>query len=858
VVFPTVSRAKNMHPCIAVACVFAFIPCLQASTCDAAVPCHSVLMWLGAIMPGVSGKALSQQAVVRMEVFSHGNLQVIDHQDNDKAPSDSNLVTPELDAVVQRMHYWSTAHTPKKESRPGHPHMQYLLFDIDKGGLNNIRIGWEVAGVIAYHTGRTLVLPPAVPFYMIDWGGPQFKPVKHGTKSRVEDFVSLSQLKSGLPTLTFAEFRAQASKALNISKHMTDQEVLDSWQDRTQWETFSADNICELNIYNTPAKAIYIKQGEDAETGRIFVCSEWTKLGTPKMTLDGQHWTVPEPASSLLKNNFIWNDEVFQLAALIVQDLGIFQYNALHARYGDFQFKEARNSGKNIGSTWFESRLGHQLFRDATLYVATDDTTDALIESFRSQGINAKWSKDYFQNPHSPIADLLEHKGAVRVNQLKGPVEQLVCAFGRIFVGTRYSTFSGYINQLRIYADAPQHGPLREHILYHSDHFSPQTVQAVTQQVSKWESRAGGDLMILKKSKKVTGKEQMPQLVWLAVLALPLVLWISTSSKTTALSVCMCYTAASVSMNVLNKEAASNFPLTFLLVAIQMLFADIVIVCVEFNRLATGSRQDLAKWLVVACAFSGMLGTSMWVFKETTLTTILITRNILPLLSLLAEKYFFDTPKSVPISILLSLACVLVGSVVYGYGDVSITRFGEFLIMLNCIFTLVDRLLQTQYLKRTPNFSISLPCCMLLNNTIGIVPMMVFACTTGEIAQWKMVLTTSTSKTWLWVIMSSGCGACLGYVGLRAQKLVSGTTILVIQNLNKLLVLFLGSHIFGDRFTTLSLVGCIVSMTGCFWYGYLRLPAELKDDKQDEKVAKQEGQHAKQEEKEEAPSETSQ
>ena len=49
---------------------------------------------------------------------------------------------------------------------------RYVSFDIDQGGLNNIRLVFEYVAVIAAITGRTLVLPPPQPWYLIN-NGPQ-------------------------------------------------------------------------------------------------------------------------------------------------------------------------------------------------------------------------------------------------------------------------------------------------------------------------------------------------------------------------------------------------------------------------------------------------------------------------------------------------------------------------------------------------------------------------------------------------------------------------------------------------------------------------------------------------------------
>jgi hypothetical protein len=127
---------------------------------------------------------------------------------------------------------------------------------------------------------------------------------------------------------------------------------------------------------------------------------------------------------------------------------------------------------------------------------------------------------------------------------------------------------------------------------------------------------------------------------------------------------------ASLAMNVLNKRAAKEFEGTCLLVIIQMLVSVVVIVCMERDKLKMDKWADFVRWLVVPFAFAGMLGTSIFAFKEASLTTILIIRNILPILSFGFEKAVFNQPESMCWKVVMSLAVTLIGSVLYGFADI--------------------------------------------------------------------------------------------------------------------------------------------------------------------------------------------
>merc|ERR1719188_1886083 len=259
-----------------------------------------------------------------------------------------------------------------------------------------------------------------------------------------------------------------------------------------------------------------------------------------------------------------------------------------------------------------------------------------------------------------------------------------------------------------------------------------------------------------------------------------------------------------------------------------MAFAGAVIVLMEFHRMTCAQWKDLLRWSVVPLAFAGMLATSMWAMREASLPAVLILKNFLPIVSFAAEKALFNTPLSVTKSMLLSLLVTFAGTVLYGFADASVTNMGKLLVVVNCGFTLMDRLVQTYYLKLSSNFTISVPLCMLLNNTLGVAPMLALAFASGEIPTWKGVMAEASSNTWLWVVLSSVCGACLGYVGLRTQQLVSGTTVLVLQNFNKVLLLAGSAALLGDRLRPLSWLGCAISIGSCCWYSALRLPAETK------------------------------
>ena len=77
---------------------------------------------------------------------------------------------------------------------------RYVTFEPDRGGWNNIRMSMEIIFVFAAATGRTLVLPPDTPFYLLT--DKQGKGSKH---HGFADFIDVSKLKE-VKIITMKEF----------------------------------------------------------------------------------------------------------------------------------------------------------------------------------------------------------------------------------------------------------------------------------------------------------------------------------------------------------------------------------------------------------------------------------------------------------------------------------------------------------------------------------------------------------------------------------------------------------------------------------------------------------------------------
>lgn len=335
--------------------------------------------------------------------------------------------------VLGRMQWWVNLTDPKPVNE------FYLFFTCDAGGPNNIRIGWEMSAVVAQRTNRTLVLPPASQMYLLDFG-PRTNLHENGGKSetKVEDLIDLAQLKGMLPVLTADEFATRTNQ---------------SWDSAVESAaSVASEDICQISAYNAITSRILYMPGNNPREG--FSCSEWWERGGPRQNFKSQ---LNDDSWALLTHGFVWHPDAFTIASHAVSYLGIFNYSALHARYNDFQFKSARQGAGLIVDKWGKFLAG----LNQSVYIASDEPDKFTEASSEIPGTRKVFFHELFgengppERQEAPLAEVRKQFSPERWFKMLGPAEELICTFGKVFIGTDRSTFSGHINRMRLHAQAP-------------------------------------------------------------------------------------------------------------------------------------------------------------------------------------------------------------------------------------------------------------------------------------------------------------------------------------------------------------------------------------------------------------------
>eukprot|EP01083_Nonionella_stella_P083407 230633_1 len=389
---------------------------------------------------------------------------------------------------------------------------KYVTFLKDCGGWNNIRQGFEFHVMVAWITNRTLVLPPDTPWYLIDRGGltrgrdgmhatdqvswPDNAPRLEGV-SNYDIWFDLDDMSMAIPVITAAQFIKREYDHLSMPQQFYGGDIVNKdkniGQQFTQWMTKKATELNVLlpwgqlgNVLYWPSieevqqqnSAVINAQWVDSRTAREytaflkeqpFIHFPSCQKGLPGASQYGNNYRylgqiarsiafnsveMDKKYKQILRDHVHLKAQIMEYAAAVVSILGGFKYASLHIRRNELQYKyvwcTAEESYRNIKPLIGEKEV---------LYIATDEVESGFFDVFAENGRRKvyQWS-DFF----GPQAQFEQTKNIVIPGKLHGEVEMAICAMGRVFFGTKESTFSSYIGRLRGYMHAPY-----TQVLYH-------------------------------------------------------------------------------------------------------------------------------------------------------------------------------------------------------------------------------------------------------------------------------------------------------------------------------------------------------------------------------------------------------
>eukprot|EP00928_Gymnodinium_smaydae_P062038 TRINITY_DN45984_c0_g1_i1.p1 TRINITY_DN45984_c0_g1~~TRINITY_DN45984_c0_g1_i1.p1 ORF type:complete len:345 (+),score=63.04 TRINITY_DN45984_c0_g1_i1:65-1036(+) len=299
----------------------------------------------------------------------------------------------------------------------------------------------------------------------------------------------------------------------------------------------------------------------------------------------------------------------------------------------------------------------------------------------------------------------------------------------------------------------------------------------------------------------------------------------------------------SVGMTIFNKMAIETFPCECTLVAVQMLFTVAAMLIFCWSSLHIGSFWDFLRWSRVAPFFSGVLLTSILALKEAPVTLVVVFRSLAPLFSLVIEQ-FYPSPLEVNRQMLASLFLLLVGTALYctdmPFDSSNMHAIGW--VFANNAFVVADRMLQRLMLAKDQlPVDISKPSVTLLNNLLGVVPLLIVAMLTKESSEVGAALAQVNTSGYIVILCTCVAGVGIAYTGIWTQSLISATSFLVLATGSKFFVIFIDLFILRTKvLTPLQILGASITISASVAYGQIRSNIELSEREKEQLLPKKE------------------
>ena len=374
------------------------------------------------------------------------------------------------------------------------PDEKFISFSPDPGGWNNIRMSMEIIFVLAAATGRTLVLPPKEPLYLLH----------HHKKGQARhrgfaDFYPLqtAAFQSRVKTISMEDFLQQQIDNPNSDLAIPptlDQEALVKAADHCDHRKASSESCAPIyeyleqvgnvqsNISSTSTCMIFDETkyqtdsppSEEIQEYIHMICGKSRKvvyftqqMQQPKLIhYDAAHkdtrllahfysmihFTNPKIDNyykRFVRDFLHYHDSIFCAAGKIIKAVqaegaqrgflpdanGAGGFSAMHIRRGDLQYKRVKIPAiewyENTKEIWNENEI---------LYIATDERNKTFFDDL-SEHYELRFLDDYWD-----FAGLSELDG-----NYMGMIDTIVASRGRAFAGTWFSTFSGFIVRMRGY-----------------------------------------------------------------------------------------------------------------------------------------------------------------------------------------------------------------------------------------------------------------------------------------------------------------------------------------------------------------------------------------------------------------------
>lgn len=310
---------------------------------------------------------------------------------------------------------------------------KYISFDPWWGGFSNVRISYELAISISIITNRILILPKKIYCLFLS---------DHSNKNtfiNMWDFLDKDKFTSNIicedyqniPEYKCLESDIQYFENIDSIAKCIIFDGIDYG-----WKPNKAIKNNQILIYNIEDQNDFNDFSQNREIINLnledkFIHFPRNLFGHFYYHVYGKSKNERNLIKDTIKKSIVYKNEYYDLSNQIKDRLKF--YNSIHIRRNDFLY--VRKDYVDIQTKNLLNILLEKIPTDLPLYIATDEPNKSFFDFLKSH------YKIFF------LSDF--HKDITNEKSLI--VDQLTCVDSEIFLGSRLSTYSDYINILRGY-----------------------------------------------------------------------------------------------------------------------------------------------------------------------------------------------------------------------------------------------------------------------------------------------------------------------------------------------------------------------------------------------------------------------
>lgn len=274
------------------------------------------------------------------------------------------------------------------------------------------------------------------------------------------------------------------------------------------------------------------------------------------------------------------------------------------------------------------------------------------------------------------------------------------------------------------------------------------------------------------------------------------------------------FAVSSVAMILLNKGVMMEFQEPVVVVLLQNVSTLVILQAFTESSVFALNLDDARRWSLCALLFCVNLVTSLMSLAFIRAPTFMVIRNVQPILSCAVEWTMQRPTES--LGDLQFLFCILVGAVVYASNDLTFHAAGYAWAAVHVgsatAYAIIVR-------RRQDEMAITVPYMSMYNNVLSIPLLSMILLLDMP----KISVDRIADSTWGLLLATCVCAAAISTSGFAAQKLVSPTSWLAINNMTKIPAIILSYAIFGGIPSFAMLFGMAVSLASGYCYALSRI-----------------------------------